>query len=213
MKARIIAQYYADAGSFVTREQNRYSLDTVRLERHPERGIVIVATDGHTMGVFHDLSGECPEDGITLRFDESLAGLCVPEVVMEINDDGAACLLRGTKEFARFADVESDGKFPSWRAILPKWTREAKRTDYNPEYIERCAKIIRGHYPHLAIWSGALLPLVTHADEGPSVVRSYERDDCFFLIMPMRQSDDTRWPDLIDALRPPDTPTETKAAE
>lgn len=200
MKAKILAQYYADAGKFVTREQSRYSLDTLRIEQHPERGVVIVATDGHSLCLFHDLGGECPADGVTLRYRGSLADMCFPERMLEVNDDGSASVLWQTKEEVRFSDIESDGKFPNWRAILPQWKKEVSRTDYNPEYIERCASLCGAHYPHLAIWSGAEIPQLPGQD-GPSVIRPYERDDCFFLVMPMRRSDDVRWPELIDLFR------------
>lgn len=206
MKARILAQYYADAGSFVTKEQSRYSLDTLRIEQHPEKGVIVVATDGHTMGVFHDQGGECPADGITLRYLSSLADMCGPERMLEVNDDGSASVLNRSNEEVRFSGIESDGKFPTWRAILPKWTREVKRTDYNPEYIARCAELCRAPYPHLAIWSGTDIPQTKHAEAGPSVVMPYERDDCFFLVIPMRSNGDLHWPELLDALRAKDAP-------
>lgn len=213
MKAKILAQYYKDAGQFVTKERSRYSLDTLRVERHPEKGVVIVATDGHTMGVFHDHGGECPAEGITLGYNSSLAEMCGPKGILEINDDGSASVLNRGKEEVRFSGVESDGKFPpAWRAPLPKWTTEVKRTDFNPEYIERCAKLCGdAHYPHLAIWSGTE---IRHADEGPTVIRPYGRDDCFFLVMPMQRNKDLHWPELLEALRPKDhadveTPSQT----
>jgi hypothetical protein len=201
MKARILAQYYADAGAFVTKEESRYSLDSLRLEPHPEKGVVIVATDGHTMGVFHDRGGECPAEGITLRFDSCLAEMCGAERTLEINDDGSASVLNRGREDVRFSRIESDGSFPAWRPALPKWTPEIERNDYNPEYLERCAKLAGHPYPHLAIWSGTDGTQVTHGKDRAAVVRPYERDDCFFLVMPMRRNDDAHWPKLIDALR------------
>lgn len=211
MKAKILAQYYADAGSFVTTEQSRYSLDTVRIEPHPQKGVVVVGTDGHTMGVFHDYGGECPADGITLRYNGLLAEMCGRERMLEINDDGSASVLNRNKEEVRFSGIESDGRFPTWRAVLPRWTSEVKRTDYNPEYIDRAAKLCRAPYPHLAIWSGTE---IKHAEEGPTVIRPYERDDCFFLVMPMRRNNDVGWPELIDAFRLKNEPdVETQAAK
>lgn len=211
MKARILAQYYADAGQFVTKEESRYSLDSLRIEQHPEKGVIVVATDGHTLGVFHDLGGECPAGGITLRFNSLLAETCGEPRTLEINDDGSASVLNRGREEVRINDIETDGSFPTWRAVLPKWNREVKRTDYNPEYIERCAKLCRAPYPHLAIWSGTT---IEHTEEGPAVVRSYERDDCFFLVMPMRRNEDVHWPELIEALRLKDeSDITTQAAE
>jgi hypothetical protein len=198
MKAKILAQYYADVGSFTTKEQSRYSLDTLRIEPHPEKGVVIVATDGHTMGVFHDEGGECPAEGISLLYNESIAEMCKTERMLEVNDDGSASIINRGREEVRFSDIESDGKFPDWRLPFPKWTTEVKRTDYNPEYIERCAKMCGDRYPQLAIWSGAE---IGHAKQGPTVIRPYERDDCFFLVMPMEQDGDTYWPELLDLLR------------
>ena len=218
MKAKILAEYYKDAGNFVTKEKSRYSLDTIRVEPHPEKGVVIVATDGHTMGVFHDIGGECPVDGITLLFNSSLADMCGPERTLEINDDGSASLINGSKEEVKFNGIESDGKFPNWRLPLPRWTSEVNRTDFNPEYIERCAKLSGAAYPYLAIWTGVHVGSIKHADDGPTVIRPYERNDCFFLVMPMRRNVDLHWPELLDALRPPDEttaqamPEETEAA-
>lgn len=201
MKARILAQYYADAGHFVTKEQSRYSLDTLRIEPHPEKGVVIVATDGHTMGVFHDEGGKCPAEGITLGFNGSLAEMCGPERMLEVNDDGSASVLNRNKEELRFSGIESDGRFPNWRLPFPKWTTEVKRTDYNPEYIERCAKLCGDRNPHLAMWNGTETGRAENAGKGPTVIRPYERDDCFFLVMPMLQDDGTHWPELLDTLR------------
>lgn len=203
MKAKILAMYYAEAGRFVTKEESRYSLDALRIEPHPERGVVVVATDGHTLGVFHDLGGECPSDGITLRYARPLADMCGPERMLEINDDGSASVLNRNKEEVRFTSIVSDGKFPSWRLPLPKWTTEVKRTDYDPEYLERCARLAGEPNPRLAIWSGTNIPELKEQD-GPSVIRPYERDDCFFLVMPMRRNKDVCWPELLDVLRPKD---------
>lgn len=206
MKARILAEYYRDAGSFVTKEQSRYSLDTIRIE--PEKGVVIIATDGHTLGVFHDQDGECPAEGIMLRFDSYLAEMCGKQRTLEVNDDGSASLLNRGREDVRFSRIESDGSFPNWRAVLPKWTPDIERSDYNPEYIERCAKLCGAAYPHLAIWSGTE---IKHAEDGPIVIRPYERDDCFFLVMPMRRNEDLEWPELLDALKPHTDITEPSA--
>ena len=221
MKAKIFSQYYADSGQFITKEESRYSLDSMRVEPHPQMGVIIVATDGHTMGVFHDRGGECPVDGITLRYDASLAGMCGQghERTLEINDDGSASLLKRGVEVVRFNAIETDGKFPAWRLPLPRWNKDVKRTDYNPEYIARCAEVSRAKYPHLAVWSGTDVPHTKHAEEGPTVIVPYERDDCFFLVMPMRKTDDMHWPELLDALRPkdhadlPETKTEQTSAE
>lgn len=201
MKARILSQYYADAGLFVTKEQSRYSLDSLRIEPHPEQGAIIVATDGHTMCVFHDKGGECDKDGVTLIFNSSLSEICGPERTLEINDDHSASILQRGYEIVRFSDIQSNGKFPKWRDVLPKWKADVERNDYNPEYLERCGKASRQRYPHLAIWSGTDGAQVTHGNDRAAVVVPYERDDCFFLVMPMRKGNNVKYPELIEALR------------
>lgn len=214
MKARFLAQYYAEAGHFVTKEQSRYSLDTLRLEPHPEKGVLIVATDGHTMCVFHDVGGECPEDGITLLFKSSLSEMCIDDRSLEVNDDGSVSLLGRGSEMVTFHGIVTDGKFPNWRLPLPKWDAATERNDYNPEYLERCGKASGAAYPHLAIWSGSDGTQVTHAKDRAAVVVPYERDDCFFLVMPMRQGNNVKYPALIEALRlkdETDIPTEPQA--
>jgi hypothetical protein len=200
MKARILSQYYAEAGLFVTKEQSRYSLYSLRIEPHPEKGVVVVATDGHTMGVFYDRGGECDADGVTLIFNSLLSEMCNSEKTLEVNDDGSASVLTKGYEIARFSDIQTNGKFPTWRDVLPN-KNDVERNDYNPEYLERCAKAGRASYPHLAIWSGTDGKQVTNINERAAVVTVYERDDCFFLVMPMRQTNGVKYPELIEALR------------
>lgn len=200
MSAKISSRYYADAGMFTTEEESRYSLNALHLERHPEKGVIIVATDGHTMGVFHDIGGQCPEDGITLKFDSALANLCSTKKLLEINDDGSASIFEGGLEEVRFSRIVTSKNFPEWKSVLPKWTAESERIDYNPEYFGRCAKAGRATYPRLTIWSGSDGTQVTHGKERAAVVVEQEQDDRFFLVAQMRRTDKD-YPPLIEVLR------------
>lgn len=204
MKASILSTYYRDAGEFTTKEESRYALRSVRIEPHPEQGVVVVATDGHTMCVFHDRGGSVEGDGITLRFRDALAELC-GRLTLQVNDDGSASLCKGAErvETVRFADMVEAKAFPTWRSVLSSLEVQGQRADYNPEYLMRCSKTGDTSWPNIAIWSGSDGSQVTHGDDKPAVVCSRERDDAFFLVMPMRQTGEVKYPeDLLNALRP-----------
>jgi|GEM_PF-6022871 len=201
MKARIHSNYYREAGLFVTTEESRYALHSLRIEPHPEKGVLVIATDGHSMAVFHDTGGECEREGVTLVFNKSLSDMCTGERILEVPDDESARLLDRGREVVRFSGIVEPGEFPDWRKVLPKWSPDVERNDYNPEYLERCAQASGAPYAHLAIWSGSSDTESNNPKPRAAVVIEYERDDCFFLVMPMRQSSDAKYPELIEKLR------------
>jgi len=58
-RAVIKAEYARLIQPFISQEDFRYYLNGFAIEPHPNKGVVIVATDGHKLGAFHDESGAC----------------------------------------------------------------------------------------------------------------------------------------------------------
>src|SRR5882724_168719 len=58
-RAVIKAEYVRLIQPFISQEDFRYYLNGFAIEPHPNKGVVIVATDGHKLGAFHDESGAC----------------------------------------------------------------------------------------------------------------------------------------------------------
>ena len=53
----VASKYVSMIATFVSTEEARYYLTGIYIERHPVKGVVMVATDGHRMAVIHDENG------------------------------------------------------------------------------------------------------------------------------------------------------------
>ena len=209
--ARINPKYFAAMYQCAAKNDVRYYLNAVNIERHPDGGVIIAATNGHFLGVIHDPDGWIHEDHNSL-----LVGIPSKRLV------SACSTRRGPDTFApnmlwiaeKFSVVTGcveateppeafdsrahltektelvDGKFPDWRKVLPT-TREKLETQFpwiNGEYIEafnKIATILTGN----KTFGGGGLHLEARDDSRSVVVRlaNYELKDRFVgVIMPMK---------------------------
>jgi hypothetical protein len=56
-------EMYRVALDFASKEQTRYYLQGVYVQRHPKEGVLLVSTDGHRMICIHDQNGFVDEPG------------------------------------------------------------------------------------------------------------------------------------------------------
>lgn len=194
MKASIAARYYREAGAFVTKEQGRYTLCAIRLEPHPKKGVVIVATNGHTMGIFHDVGGKCDEP-FNLLWKEWVSSTCLDGRLLVVNEDRSVSVIRKKYEEvveARFLDLIADApdiQFPNWRTVLPE-PCTAPAISFNPQYLEAC---------NLAE-AGRPIEIFVNGNESQTVVTASGRDDFVGIVMPCR--DAQKYPsEFLDPLR------------
>lgn len=219
MKATIInGQYYAEAGAFVTTDNSRYTLRAIRIEPHPEGGAVIVATDGHTLCVFHDANGICSEPVLVefrkevvphLKLKKKRKGTpgmvrCIRingdmEIINAARDIGAGYVLEDT--IATFTNmVVTKGEFPNWRMVMPK-TIPPVRSDYNADYIRKCA--LDKQTRCVAMWHD-------ESNNKQAIIRSSQRDDFVAVIMPMHGGSEQAYPPYVKALLPKEPAAATK---
>lgn len=226
MRTIIKGQYYVEAGLFVSPELSRYVLRAIKIEPHPKKGAIIVATDGHTMGIWHDQDGECAAP-TAIYWDESIARLCEPvcridgettsgvfrtvavdpDGGVEVADNTSDGAYGGGRLIARFPNqvVGRDGQFPQWRGLIPLVLEEKPaRGDYNLSYIERFRNLkdeAGDENSRLTIWTGYEGSSVTHSkDDRPAVVAIPGREDFAALVMPLRSSAGAKYPnDLFRA--------------
>jgi DNA polymerase-3 subunit beta len=205
----INARYYIEAGAFVTKEVSRYSL--VRVEPHPDGGAVIVATDGHTMGVFHDREGKCDEP-VTIAFRPEIARLAKAKrgTIRQIRVNGDLDIVQPAtrkdvaRTLVRFFDavVTDNSQFPSWRSVMPSATEAVKHSTFNGNYLARCA-LAKQEYRNEGI-------AIFQKDATTQAVIRTSRDDFVGIVMPMRVDGlDTPYPKVFQPFLTP----KPKAAE
>jgi len=205
MTAIINAKYYAEAGAFTSKEESRYTLRAIRIEPHPQGGAVIVATDGHTLGLFYDADAICDES-VQVEFKKEIARFCEPSTqkdktafirLMQIEDDltivetlnGASYDEDPMSRIVRFFDVHAQGSFPDWRMVLPTAPSES-HLDFNPDYLARGASGSKSA-PGISVWA--------EKPDAQAVVRS-SREDFIAIVMPMKGFTDSPYPAYVYSL-------------
>lgn len=166
----------------------------VRIEPHPDGGILLIATNGHIAGIFYDRTGYVPEP--------MLLDLDKPFLISLKSDRyenyGRAVTIRGERlvtvvleEDGTFADekhikpgqIEIDGTFPDWRRIMPSPDSNISVPCFNPGYI----KIFQTVAKSLTGKKVSPIKLTATGKEGPMSV-TIHHDDFFGALMPMIDS-------------------------
>lgn len=179
MRTTINARYYVEAGAFTTKEQSRYTLSAVRIEPHPRGGAIVVATDGHALGMFRDEHGECTEP-VTLFWKEWVAKLCGGNGRRLIVEDRTVRIVRAEDDgepVAELLGLIADApniRFPNWKATIPP-ANEIRSLSFNPEYLRRFGL---GSEKPITIWA--------KDSETQAVITTYGREDFVGILMPVR---------------------------
>ena len=204
MPTIINAKYYSEAGAFTSKEESRYVLRAIRVEPHPEGGAVIIATDGHTLGLFYDEQGICTEP-VQVEYRPEIAKFCEAKGktdktacmrLMQIEDDltiietlsGASYDEDPMSRIVRFFEVHAQGQFPDWRMVLPIAPAES-HLDFNVDYLARGAS--SKNAPGISVWA--------EKPDAQAVVRS-SREDFIAIVMPMKGFTESPYPPYVRAL-------------
>jgi len=187
----ISAEYLRLAQLFASKEDARYYLKGVNVEPHPSgAGVLIVATDGHVMGIFYDREGYVPES-MLIAFDKGLISALKSE---KSERCGRIVTVRGGRLTVMTKDIEGnpleekyikpgnikiDGTFPQWRMVLP--------AEFEPCYFAINPKLLKP-FEIVASALGGKNPGVhfrTTAYNGPIEV-TIANKDFYGVIMPMK---------------------------
>lgn len=162
--ARVNPKYFAAIHLCSANRDVRYYLNAVQIERHPEQGVIIIATNGHIMGVVHDPDGWLRDDLGSLLVGKSSKrlltacqakrgtdgeepkSLWIASKFSVVSSSGDPS--EGPEPFGPLAHLTEkselvDGKFPDWRTAMPK-ERNLIGTCYpwvNGEYLETFHKV------------------------------------------------------------------------
>lgn len=195
---RVNADLFRLAYMAVSTEETRYYLNGVNIEPHPEKGALLVSTDGRRMVVAHDPEGICREPAIVKLPRFALALCRTPKMfddkrLLEVDGNcatiieqkpGASPLDPPKREaLATAHHVVIDGKFVDWRRVVPREEQKsAASTAFNPRYLKEWGAL--GHeVEKLTGKSGVQIGL----SDGncPTIIR-FGADNIFGVLMPMR---------------------------
>lgn len=163
------------------KEQGRYATNGVCLQRTPDGRPLAIATDGRRLVAATWPEGkpdELPEGVLqgqdTFGMDEAIiptrpwdeAGKAIPKYTVRPGLDVAAVGIDGRTARIGSTDLEvtkrndtllTEGKFPTWRKIVPNDLDGMRCIAFNPQYLAECAQVLQ------AMVGSLETPLVTLA--------------------------------------------------
>lgn len=162
--ARVNPKYFAAVHQCAAKGDVRYYLNAVQIERHPEAGVIIVATNGHFMGAMHDPDGwihPAHQSVLLSTASKRLLSACTARrgpdgeapallwiaekysVVSSMPDIAQEPELFG--DYAHLTEKTElvEGKFPDWRRVVPskRQAPDKQLPCINGEYLEVFNKI------------------------------------------------------------------------
>ena len=205
---RFNADMFRAAMMCVSSEEVRYYLKGVLVEPHPAgEGVLLVATNGHSMLVVHDATGEADQAGIVILSAEaqkSCKSGKFAQRLVTIDGNTAKVVEPEGDGFRTVAISEKcfiDGTFPDWRRVIPDVTQATSAGMYAAGCLVTFAKIA-------GVLSDARKPTLRIAsnDAGsPALVQFGDVPHAFGVLMPVRGDMAFGLPTWLEA-------TKTKAA-
>ncbi|WP_339862316.1 hypothetical protein [Paremcibacter congregatus] len=144
------AEYLRLAALFSSTDPTRYNLHGVNIEPHPDGGALMVASDGHRLGIFYDRIGEA-ERSINLRLDKPTKSFLKKATTAVLQDDRLVLKDVTGEIFIQPGDFEIDGRFPNWRGILPKPAPACPVFSLNLELLPAFAEVAKKMGPAMSI--------------------------------------------------------------
>lgn len=232
--ARVNPKYFAAMNVFAAVRDVRYYLEGIFIEPHPEKGVILVATDGHTLGVIHDPDGWVAAPIIVGDITKQLISACsakgiehrmtVPKLLY-IGQKGA--VVTGDSEVSSEIDPFAmltlhmskiaiiDGKFPDWRKVVVKNPEGGGAFPCtNAVYLARLEAVAKLLIPNHKYGQG--VELFSSGRNTPMFARftSYDLTQRFLaLLMPMQnEAPKNPLPDWLMPTKEAQAPAETVTA-
>ena len=126
MQVSIQSHYAWRINPIVSTEETRYYLTGFAVFKHGP-GVLIVATNGHVMGVFHDETGDIDPgaEGSIWALPKAVIAACKPARNNEdqrlVFQDGQAILTNDGETVLSVPCQPIDGTFPNWRLADRDW--------------------------------------------------------------------------------------------
>lgn len=203
------AAKFAAVACFASTEEARYYLNGVNCTITEAGDLLLVATNGHVLGVAIDRKGECsqPEgyaDDFILKLSAAGLKACKPAK----GDTGRQLIIRQTSEemtatiYRRdydgelqrvFVDIDAEftgGKFPDWRRIIPNhdFVNGGPVPFFNAEFIAlfvKAGQLLTGN-------RAVFMAIIAENKEDPAhiIIAGIDARDFHGIVMPVRQIED-----------------------
>lgn len=185
------ADFVKAAYEFAADGDIRYYLNGVHVRPHPEKGVVIEASNGHHAAMFHDVNGTCTGNTI-IRLNK--AGLTAIKKTgnyhVQLNDGKLSILCNSGEVYIQPGKPDIEGKFPDLPKLLTgKTFKTGMHSLVNFNYIEPCKlKAVSSYSAYgcaLKFWQQ--VPAEGERDDyGLIIVRNDSVPEFICLVMPMR---------------------------
>lgn len=194
--------YFRAAAECQPTEETRYYLNGVFIAPHPEKGVLLTATDGHRLMTLYDASGKCPTAKICKIDPKAIDARAyasmrkaMPEEIPQIRIDDDGIVTVGTYRSLKSCFV--DGVYPDWAAVVRPVLARAKEAkycpaSYNQKYVSAFGKIATMLSPSGDM--SASIRVISFTESDPSLMRFGSIDHAFGILMPMRSSSSNELP-------------------
>jgi hypothetical protein len=197
---------------FQSTEETRYYLQGVFIEPHHDKGVFLVATDGHRMLVAHDETGSC-EGPMIVQLSKDALKACAPargdsnprRIEAASRKAEAYVYADNALKVAVVPKWEIEGTFPDWRRAFKGAKSDGAGGGFNASYLSSFAKVGK------ALTGSEVVHIAPDVDNGPALIRFANVDTSVGLLMPARWTEKTGYPDWIGF--EPNEPTPPPATE
>lgn len=189
IQIKVSAALFRAVAQCQSKEKTRYYRNGVYVQPHPEKGAVLIATDGHRMLVAHDAEGVCDKPAIIQLLPVAFEPLKKsPDASLAMTSDGIVTI----GFFRSEKSTVVDGTFPDWPRVLKSILEGAKATppvfgaaSFNGEYFGSFGKIAKLLAPH---GSPIVRPVVFNGSD-PALILFPNAQNAFGVLMPMRSGE------------------------
>lgn len=139
---KVNADLFRLTHEFITKDKHRYYLQGVHIEPHPTKGVLMVATDGHTMLVAHDPEGICSGENQIIALPKLVLSQCkTPKRETSnriLHHDGQNVkIIQDDNLVLTTPNQPIDGTFPDWRRVVGNPTSDGHTTNFNTKELDR----------------------------------------------------------------------------
>lgn len=204
-RVRVRAEYIAMLMPFVSTEPTRYYLNGIHIEPHPQGGALLVATNGHILGVVHDKDASV-DAAWTCAIPKMIAQACTKKVREALDRPHSVDFIGrnvyvttarfNPKDEERLGDPAElsdqhlaaafspaiDGTYPDWRRVIAMAdpSKACTAASFNSRYLDAFRDVarVRG--------SESITTRLGDAGNCPTIVEVDAVPEFLGLLMPMR---------------------------
>lgn len=188
-----VMPYRADPGDV------RYYLEGIVIEPVESGGCMLVASNGHTMGVIYSKDAQCDKPRIlnmSREFHRAIRSDPFPDNVVRVRDQQDHVRLSGTNGDELFmlpGKPFIDGKIIDWRKVIPPLSalQPGSPAQLAAHYVARIKRSFTYERSNgITFWQDTRDP-----KEKGVVVRFETLPELIVILMPLRQLNATTWPE------------------